>query len=81
MKTKKKYRKYNYQASEPREKDTIHLHPALAEGLRKIARYEKKSLTWLIETALSDYFGIEVMLKEFKSQPLEEYTPNGLNRR
>lgn len=75
MRAKKKvYRKINYRASKQREDRCIALHPDLHHGLKKIAKAEKKSVSWLVETALSDYFGVEVMLKKFKSKPLEAYT-------
>ena len=71
---KKTYRKINYRANVCRVDTCIVLHPAQFQGLKKIARAERKSVAWLVETALSDYFGVEVMLKEFKSPPLEAYS-------
>jgi hypothetical protein len=71
------YRKINYQASEVRDQKCIKLHPHLLAGLKKIAKTERKSVNWLVETALSDYFGVEVMLKKFKTKPLPEYGTDG----
>ena len=63
------YRKYNYLASETRTNGGFTLHPDLLHGLKKIAKQERKSVSWLVETALSDYFGVEVMFRKLKSKP------------
>jgi hypothetical protein len=63
------YRKYNFRASETRVKGSCNLHPDLLDGLQKIADSEGKSLCWLIEYALADYFGILVMLRKLKGKP------------
>lgn len=60
------YRKHNYLASEERESLTITIHPDLRHGLNKIAKGERKSIAWLVEVALADYFGVEVMLRQCK---------------
>jgi hypothetical protein len=51
----------------------VWLHPDLVHGLIRIAKDEKKSLSWLAETALSDYFGVEVLLRKLKTQPKPAY--------
>jgi hypothetical protein len=69
-KAKVQYRKINFRASENRTGKNIALHPDLVAGLKRIAKEEKKSVSWLVETALADYFGVEVMLQKFKTNPL-----------
>jgi hypothetical protein len=75
MKKKKViYRQRNYRASKNRVDVGIVIHPDLLHGLKEIAKYERKSVCWLVETALSDYFGVEVMLRKSKTQPRPEYS-------
>jgi hypothetical protein len=75
LKKKIIYRRTNYQASEDRVPVTIHLHPDLKYGLEMVANDSRKSVSWLVETALSDYFGVKVLLKKLKGKPREEYSP------
>lgn len=35
------------------------LPPEIKEGLRSIARHENKSLSWILETIIIDYFGFK----------------------
>ena len=76
-----KYRKINYKASEARETSHIVVHPDLLHGLRQIAKGERKTVSWLVETALSDYFGVEVMLRKCKTPPKPEFPTVVRNRR
>jgi hypothetical protein len=69
------YRKINYRASRTRVTSSIVIHPDLLYGLQQVAKQEHKSVAWLVELALSDYFGVEIMLQKFKTKPREEYTP------
>lgn len=82
MKKKIQYRKRNFRASESREGQNVALHPHLIDGLIKIAKDERKSVSWLVETALSDYFGVEVLLKKCrKVRPARNMRDNILYKR
>ena len=70
---KTKYRKNNYQASERRTSQGLYVHPILLEGIKRIAKDERRSICWVVETALADYFGIEILLRKYKSKPLPAY--------
>jgi len=63
---KQVYRKNNFYASERRVVQGFALHPDLLYGLKVIAKQEKKSVCWLIETALTEYFGVDIMLRDCK---------------
>lgn len=68
-----RYRKNNFIASENRDKPSICLHPAILEGMKAIARRERKSLSWVAEEALSDYFNIKATLRKLKGKPKPAY--------
>lgn len=69
----RKYRTRNFIASDNREKPTICLHPAIVEGAKEIAKLERKSMSWVIEDALSDYFRIKAALRKLKGTPKPVY--------
>ena len=71
------YRKVNFIAKDNREITGAAVSPALLEGLKKIAKAEHKTVSWVIETALADYFGIEVELKKCKRNPKPAYPFRG----
>lgn len=64
-----KFRKINFLARNTRPCYNMSLDEDLMYGLVKIAKEERKSLSWLVETALSDYFGVTVMLRKLKGKP------------
>lgn len=68
-----KYRTRNYIASENRPSETVRLHPAILDGLEAIAKREKKTVGWVVEEALSDHFGIKVLLRKLKGKALPAY--------
>jgi len=68
-----KYRKNNFIASDNREGSCIWLHPLLIEGIKAVAKREKKSISWVAEEALSDYFGVRILLKKLKGKPKPAY--------
>jgi hypothetical protein len=70
---KVEYRINNYIATEQRVIGGAALHPALLDGIKKIARQEHRTVSWVIESALSDYFGIEVLLHKTKKPPKPAY--------
>ncbi len=65
-KKKAQYRKYNYYTNEDRVCISAFVHPELARGLGEISRDERKTISWVIELALADYFGVEILLKKTK---------------
>ena len=46
-------------SGERREHNTHGLPPVIKEGLRAIARKENKSLSWILETVVLEYFGFK----------------------
>lgn len=64
--SKIKYRKNNFKAKEDRVIVGSMVHPALREGLEEIAKAEHKTVSWVVETALADYFGIKIELRKCK---------------
>lgn len=68
-----KYRTRNFIASDNRGNSNIWLHPAIVEGMKAIARRERKSLSWVAEEALSDYFNIRATLRKLKGTPKPAY--------
>jgi len=76
MKKKKnniEYRRINFIASDTRRTQSIVLHPDLVDGLEEIAKEEKKSFSWLVETALAEYFGVTILLKKLKTKAKPAY--------
>lgn len=68
-----KYRKVNFMARERRGLPSFSLDVHLLAGLRQIARDERKSVSWLVETALAEYFGVTVMLRRLRGTPKPAY--------
>ena len=73
MKKKIEYRYCNYIARDNRLNQGFSISPVLLEGLKSVARKERRSVSWLIEDALSDYFGIRVELRKLKTMPKPAY--------
>jgi hypothetical protein len=40
------------------------LHPLVWNGIREIAYYEKRSVSWVIAEIVSDYFGVDAATGE-----------------
>jgi len=66
MKKKVQYRKHNFYAHDNRVDLSIKVHPDLKHGLMDLAKFERKSVSWIVETALAQYFGVDIILKEIK---------------
>lgn len=68
-----KYRTRNFIASENREHADARIHPAIFDGIKQIAKQERRTISWVIEDALSDYFGIKAALRKLKRTPKPMY--------
>jgi hypothetical protein len=68
------YRVYNFYADNPRERITVIIHPDLKEMIEEIANDERKSVGWVVETALADYFGYKIPLRKTKTTARPEFT-------
>jgi len=73
-----KYKYYKKQIAprlmdkECRENYTGGLPPLVKEGLYAIARKEKKSVSWVLETLIIDYFGLRRPAYKLKKVSIEE---------
>mgnify|MGYP001578808656 CR=1 FL=1 len=72
-KAERLYRTTNFLASENRQQFTIHLHPALFEGLEEIAKSERKNINWIIEDMIAHSTGTTVLLKKLRGEPKPAY--------
>jgi len=74
MKDKKvTYRVNNYYSIKQRVHVGAFIHPDLAEIIMELARDERKTPSWVMETALADYFGYHIKLKKCKN-PRPEFS-------
>lgn len=67
------YRRHNYLLDMDREQYTIHFYPVILDGLRDIAKMERKNINWVVEYIVSDYLGIRLLLKQLKGNPKPAY--------
>ena len=88
-----KYKYYKKQIAprlmdkECRENYTGGLPPLVKEGLYAIARKEKKSVSWVLETLIIDYFGLKrpayklpAVTKEEQEKHIDKMTEMGLGK-
>jgi hypothetical protein len=68
MEKKISYRVRNYYTKEPRTRFTECIDNDLLDMIKEVARYQRKSIAWIVETALSDYFDFRVKLRKVKNQ-------------
>lgn len=63
------YRHNNFYSAMGRVPVTLWLDPAVVDGMTDIAKDEDRSMCWVGEEALSDYFGVKVLLRTLKGKP------------